>query len=145
MAAIAVAALGGCRAGAPPPTSLQAAPQPLDQANRLVGFWRSQPFLTQLGCARAELCLTPDGSFTFVFRSQGAAFVALGTYTVATGSLLLQTKDSAPEKYEVREGALVRTDKDGRQIVFTVVDSNCKPPDESPLTPTEEEEKACFD
>ena len=143
---VAIAIVVGCDSGEPHPDSSGAATQPSNSAARLAGFWRSQPYLTQLGCARDELCLLPDHSFRFAFRSQAAVLSTAGSYSLAKGSLLLQSDDSRPAMtLSLEHGSLVRALENGRKIVFNLADSRCAPPDERRLTPSEEEAKACFE
>jgi hypothetical protein len=54
---------------------------------RLVGYWKTDLRLTQLGNGVDRLCLASDGTFRSVFWSEGAVVEDSGTYEVVEHSL----------------------------------------------------------
>jgi hypothetical protein len=106
-------------------------------------YWRSDPILGQLGCARVELCFFTNGRYRITFRSQAVAIPETGTYSWKDGAYLLVPDDSDRTiTFVYRNEGLVLLDAK-EEPPLRPMESSC-PSSDDLLSPTPEEEKACF-
>lgn len=93
----------------------------------LVGYWKTEPWLSQLGIMVDYLCLEGDGSFAEVLHTIAGPFEDAGTYRVESGVLIRNGRETTRSEYRLEGGTLILAVEDSEliELVYEKAGKRC--------------------